>query len=50
MSKSKNDLTLTGHRNGDEDGLGPFRGAFVCFGIEVAAAVVFGLVLFAVWK
>lgn len=51
MAKTNNDLTLEGHTNGDADGFGPFRGAFIAFGIEIAAAVAYGLLLhFGVWR
>lgn len=45
MAKIKNDLNLAAHEQGDADGLGPFRGSFVAFGIEVAVALVYGLIL-----
>lgn len=45
MAKTKTDLDHTAHQQGDGDGLGMFRGAFCAFGIEVAVAVVYGLVL-----
>lgn len=51
MAKTKNNHTIQGHVNGDADGLGPFRGAFVAFGLEVAMAVAYGVLLhFGVWR
>lgn len=45
MAKIKNDLDLAAHQQGDADGFGMFRGAFCAFGIEVAVALVYGLIL-----
>jgi len=45
MAKTKNDLDLQAHQQGDADGFGMFRGAFVAFGVEVAVALIYGLIL-----
>ncbi len=50
MAKTKTDLSLEGHHQGDADGLGPFRGAFVAFALEVAAAIAYGVVLIGIWR
>lgn len=46
MAKQAVDLTIEGHRNGDADGLGPFRGLRWCIAFEVCAAIVFGIVIY----
>lgn len=46
MAKTKADLSLEGHRQGDADGHGLLRGAFVAFSIEVGLALLYGVVLF----
>lgn len=45
MAKIKNDLDIDAHQQGDADGFGLFRGAFVAFGVEVAVAIIYGLLL-----
>lgn len=45
MAKLKSGLDHIAHHEGDADGFGMFRGAFCAFGIEVAVAVIYGLVL-----
>lgn len=45
MAKIKNDLDIQAHEEGDADGFGMFRGAFVAFGVEVTVAIIYGLLL-----
>lgn len=46
MAKTKSDLSVQAHQQGDADGLGAVRGSFVAFGIEIGLAVAYGVVLF----
>lgn len=46
MAKIKNDLDFVAHQEGDADGFGMFRGAFVAFGVEIVLALIYGAILF----
>lgn len=46
MAKTKSDLSVQAHQEGDADGLGAFRAAFVGLSIEIGLAVAYGVVLF----
>lgn len=50
MAKEQADLTLDGHRNGDSDGLGCFRGIRIALFVEGIAIVLFALALHTFWK
>lgn len=45
MAKTKSDLGYEGHQRGDADGRGLHRGMSCAFWIEVAAALLYGLLL-----
>lgn len=51
MAKTISDLNMQGHEDGDADGLGCARGIWFFFGVEIAAAIAYGIVLhFGVWR
>lgn len=51
MAKTTEDLSFDAHQDGDADGLGCPRGIFALFGIEILAAIAYGLVLhFGIWR
>lgn len=50
MAKTKADLGIQGHLNGDADGLGLFRGLKAALVIECVALVAFGAFLYVFWQ